>query len=191
MYTIYIYLGKKYLFSCSGSVKVNLFRKKSQKRRKSALQTDESELENCGEISDQSVANFDDLCDEENRGKKGQLSSLSSEFVETTEGLSSAQSFIQGSSYGKSDEDSRTKGVNKNNEEPSASNTVTEKTIERKHESTFLVDVEEAARKKANSLEKIKKSSKKDNVKAERDALPTSGTLDDISPEDSREKKMK
>ena len=144
MYTIYIYLGKKYLFSCSGSVKVNL----SQKRRKSALQTDESELENCGEISDQSVADFDDLCDEENRGKKGQ-------------------------------------------EEPSASNTVTEKTIERKHESNFLVDVEEAARKKANSLEKIKKSSKKDNVKAERDALPTSGTLDDISPEDSREKKMK
>ena len=146
MYTIYIYLGKKYLFSCSGSVKVNLFRKKSRKRRKSALQTDESELENCSEISDQSVADFDDLCDEENRGKKGQ-------------------------------------------EEPSASNTVTEKTIERKHESTFLVDVEEAARKKANSLEKIKKSSKKDNVKAERDALPTSGTLDDISPEDSREKK--
>ena len=146
MYTIYIYLGKKYLFSCSGSVKVNLVRKKSRKRRKSALQTDKSE--NCSEISDQSVADFDDLSDEENRGKKGQ-------------------------------------------EEPSASNTVTEKTIERKHESNFLVDVEDAARKKANSLKKIKKSSKKDNVKAERDALPTSGTLDDISPEDSREKKMK
>ena len=127
-------------------MKVNLFRKKSRKRRKSALQTDESELENCSEISDQSVADFDDLSDEENRGKKGQ-------------------------------------------EEPSASNTVTEKTIERKPESSFLVDVEEAARKKANSLKKIKKSSKKDNVKAERDALPTSGTLDDISPEDSREKK--
>ena len=119
-----IYLVMKYLFTCSGSVKIKLFPKKSRKRRKSAgaLQNNASELKNSGETSDQSVANSDYLDGKENKGKKGQLSSLTSEFVETTR-LPSAQSLIQGSScYGDSDEDE----VKKNNEEPSASNTTSE-----------------------------------------------------------------